>query len=633
MKILDKNIEGVAELEKQLEIQQMQSLLLTACMRNDLSLATTIGVDKDGQYYMSYAVRFHGDNRDIFIGQARDAMDVYYNQVVRAVSGQVVSEVYPPAIPFLTGPSVNDSSVGKLPVAYWKSRFTINYDTTGTTIAGTTVDDTKGRTDWVGYNSQHKEIVNVPYGTENTGYENIERVQYVDLGEQGLVVAVMYKNDVLEEGQEPTLGQALQKAAHLQFVSLLGDDVPNSLPPGETDSKLSSDYGVNGTICEVTPPEVKRVEVEINGPISVVDLAEKLSTSRVVILREANLLERFIAGNDVLTVDEAKQIAKALGFLVKDPSEGNAVPKVIDIPAVITVGQLAKVLEVEPRKVTNILRDKGMFATINQALDRETATLVAVHLGWCARQPLKVVIPESIRIDDLATLLGTPVLSVLRVLEELCVPGIKTSNVSRILDDNTAEQVALTLGFEIDKPELSPVEKARLAVSAEVAKLKAQAAKKKGDLTKLVGRRRVLYAAEYMALDESLKAHYRQLLAEFGKKALNGMSEEGTLMVTAGNYCHRILDSEFLRKEWEESVPFSGPKLTLDYYIAKMVDWSDKLFFAVRGAQAPKYVKAPSKKTGVTPVEGRKATAKVAVKKPSSRKPTEKKEDGETSIE
>ena len=63
---------------------------------------------------------------------------------------------------------------------------------------------------------------------------------------------------------------------------------------------------------------------------------------------------------------------------VVDPSERGAV----ELPATITVKELADLLGVSPADIIRELIKSGIFATINQLIDRDTASLVAEELGY-----------------------------------------------------------------------------------------------------------------------------------------------------------------------------------------------------------------------------------------------------------
>ena len=63
---------------------------------------------------------------------------------------------------------------------------------------------------------------------------------------------------------------------------------------------------------------------------------------------------------------------------VVDPSERGA----IELPGTITVKELADLLTVNPGDIIRELIKSGIFATINQLIDRDTASLVAEELGY-----------------------------------------------------------------------------------------------------------------------------------------------------------------------------------------------------------------------------------------------------------
>jgi len=68
---------------------------------------------------------------------------------------------------------------------------------------------------------------------------------------------------------------------------------------------------------------------------------------------------------------------------VVDPSERGAV----ELPSTITVKELAELLGVSPADIIRELIKSGIFATINQLIDRDTASLVAEELGYAVAEP------------------------------------------------------------------------------------------------------------------------------------------------------------------------------------------------------------------------------------------------------
>lgn len=68
------------------------------------------------------------------------------------------------------------------------------------------------------------------------------------------------------------------------------------------------------------------------------------------------------------------------------PGEVPQQPKVVELPPAITVRQLAEALGVSPIDVIKQLMRNGVMATINQAVDFDTAAIVAADLGFEARR-------------------------------------------------------------------------------------------------------------------------------------------------------------------------------------------------------------------------------------------------------
>jgi translation initiation factor IF-2 len=71
---------------------------------------------------------------------------------------------------------------------------------------------------------------------------------------------------------------------------------------------------------------------------------------------------------------------------VVDPAERGA----IELPGTITVKELAEVLGTSPADIIRELIKSGIFATINQLIDRDTASLVAEELGYEVAEPTAV---------------------------------------------------------------------------------------------------------------------------------------------------------------------------------------------------------------------------------------------------
>ena len=76
----------------------------------------------------------------------------------------------------------------------------------------------------------------------------------------------------------------------------------------------------------------------------------------------------------------------ATAVQVAEPKDRGA----IELPATITVKDLAELLAVNPADVIRELIKSGIFATINQLIDRDTASLVASELGYEVAEPQAV---------------------------------------------------------------------------------------------------------------------------------------------------------------------------------------------------------------------------------------------------
>jgi translation initiation factor IF-2 len=76
---------------------------------------------------------------------------------------------------------------------------------------------------------------------------------------------------------------------------------------------------------------------------------------------------------------------------VADPRERGA----IELPSTITVKDLADLLAVNPADVIRELIKSGIFATINQLIDRDTASLVAGELGFEIGEPTAAAVAAT----------------------------------------------------------------------------------------------------------------------------------------------------------------------------------------------------------------------------------------------
>jgi hypothetical protein len=207
LKSLDKNITSHDKITSFMVVQSMQGRMASAALTNGLSLSTTVGLDDKGIPYLGYAVKYHGEDRAVFHGQARLPNDPHYAFVMQMLVGAVVSEVCPPAMRKTPGGEI---------VSYWKRNLTIEHDITVMEHADTEaktdpLDKVRRITSWIGYNPKGVEVIRVQEGTANEGYQEIERVQFLSMGGRGNVAAVIFKGDNIPTSFETTtLGDSIK---------------------------------------------------------------------------------------------------------------------------------------------------------------------------------------------------------------------------------------------------------------------------------------------------------------------------------------------------------------------------------------------------------------------------------------
>ena len=68
---------------------------------------------------------------------------------------------------------------------------------------------------------------------------------------------------------------------------------------------------------------------------------------------------------------------------------------ILVLPPSMTVGELAQILRVNPADIINPLIRSGVFATMNQGIDRETAALIATELGFNVAEPEPEEVEEA----------------------------------------------------------------------------------------------------------------------------------------------------------------------------------------------------------------------------------------------
>lgn len=86
-------------------------------------------------------------------------------------------------------------------------------------------------------------------------------------------------------------------------------------------------------------------------------------------------------------------------------------PREIEIPAILTVKDLAERMSLTPVDIIKTLMKNGVMATINQELDYDTAAIVAQELGWAvteAPNPVDELAQEETFVEDESLLRERP---------------------------------------------------------------------------------------------------------------------------------------------------------------------------------------------------------------------------------
>ena len=92
------------------------------------------------------------------------------------------------------------------------------------------------------------------------------------------------------------------------------------------------------------------------------------------------------------------------------PATRTVVLKPIQLPEMVTVGMLAEKLDVDSVQVIKLLMRAGIFASVNEVIDFETAASVARPLGYSAKKILAPVGSKDIAVspEDIANLVSRP---------------------------------------------------------------------------------------------------------------------------------------------------------------------------------------------------------------------------------
>ncbi|BAS04932.2 hypothetical protein [Ralstonia phage RSF1] len=360
MKSLVKNQSNLEIVAQHATILKMQADMASACLQQGLKLTTTVGREEGaGLPYLQYAIAFNSNEPVVFHGQARQPDEPHYLAMFDLIKGKMVSEVFPPTIRSVQKEPEEGSNTPVVePISYWKRHLVVEHD-----ITTRDPDPKASQTDglhkvgkqavWVGYDSKSQELVRVTEGTANSEPENVDRVQYMEMGPRGVVVIVIYKDTkTLVEGQQGTFAESLKTAITGfqaskqsngtldQTASTLGGASLSSGPDASLSSATAHSSAAAAPVASLSTIDLSGMAVRkpalkealnrltkakppaiIDLPVTIklVDLTRTMCvTDMEKMLRVAKEVgvKRAVAGTK-LNQDQAKAIAAKFGFRVR----------------------------------------------------------------------------------------------------------------------------------------------------------------------------------------------------------------------------------------------------------------------------------------------------------------------------
>lgn len=228
------------------KLDTVQTRLTRACLQAGLRLTATTEYVIDGGFTLHYDVSYSGEVGSIFSGNLVIGDEYNVGRLLDILSGKLTSEVCPPAIQSI--PREDDAPEI---VSYWRRRLIVEQDIThvGSRKEQTTAAQSAA---WIGFNAKGLEIVRVVDGSRNHDVGMIKRVQYVDMGNGDVVVAVMYHDDEPKDEKLVSLGQAIELSEKQNKAKPEEVFLPPLLKPAEYDTlgqSAKDDY--NASISKV----------------------------------------------------------------------------------------------------------------------------------------------------------------------------------------------------------------------------------------------------------------------------------------------------------------------------------------------------------------------------------------------
>lgn len=258
-------------------LTELSTRIASICDANDLTYCAEFGRTKADKPYLKYEIRLEGKQAVLFGTTITSANDEYTEEVLKAVRGETVSPVSPPAM----------RTWGDEIIYYWKRLMVVEQTQDADTgmVTGSSSYST-----WVGYSKSNKEICRVKDGASNPNYWAIDRVDVVDLGPLGKVFAVVpHWKETPPDHNVATMGEHIRFKEVMEQEKRKAEQEKMALQIAHNNSRLEQAGSSMGTapnmstqaISELMPPSfVKMVRnpVPLNNLKNVVgstDISDK----------------------------------------------------------------------------------------------------------------------------------------------------------------------------------------------------------------------------------------------------------------------------------------------------------------------------------------------------------------------
>lgn len=354
MKSLNKNITSPEASAQIVTILSMQQQLALACLRQNLKLSTSVGHEEGKDLpYLQYTISFNTNEPPVFHGQARSAQEPHYATMFELINGKMVNETFPPTQRTVQlDTDEGSAAASEVAISYWKRRLVVEHDIT-TRDPDPKASQTDGlhkvasKAVWVGYDTKQREIVRIEEGTTNENPENVDSVQYMNVGQLGTVVIVIFKDTRrLTEGEQGTFAEGLKTA--MTGFSQGGQS--------EGSADLSASSG--GGAVLMSPPQAALSSSASSGSVAAIS---KLDLSGMAV--------------------KSPTLKEAISRLSKAKRNPTAwIPKTMNLT---TLQQILKVAE--PSVIIRIAAEVGVKApTMRSRIGQEKAKLIAEKFGYKA---------------------------------------------------------------------------------------------------------------------------------------------------------------------------------------------------------------------------------------------------------